>query len=298
MNLIFENKSSENIYFFLSPHLDDVVFSCGGLIAKVTAAGCLADVITFYTRQSDPALYPPNLLKQVKKLADYNTRQKEDIAALTLLKANWLHLDYIDRFFRPPWLTNIFKVFNTPKEPNLKGFNNLVSIKEYITKLVENNPKSKFFAPFGLGNHYDHVELFLASLMVAKEFNILDRFFFYEDIQGLGKRIREKHVIARKIKSKWLNSPSYHSITGIFLDFTISSNINSLNLFDYLPEEYQSLEWSVNTESIKKFKDKKLKAASSYKTQLRPIGGSKFFIRLMYLSNKLWGDSESYWIAN
>ena len=106
MNIIFKNKSPKNTYFFLSPHLDDAVFSCVGLIAKVTASGFLAEVITFYTKQNNPELYPPDLLRSVKKLTDYNTRQKEDIAALTLLKAKLLHLDYIDRFFRPPWLTN------------------------------------------------------------------------------------------------------------------------------------------------------------------------------------------------
>ena len=155
MNFIFDNNNIKTKYLFLSPHLDDAVFSCGGLIAKVTNAGCLAKVITFYTKQSDPTLYPPHLLKSVKKLADYNTRQKEDNAAMALLKTEGLHLDYIDRYFRTPWLTNIFKVFNTPAEPDLKAFSNIIGIKGYITQLIENNPDSKFFAPFGLGNHYD-----------------------------------------------------------------------------------------------------------------------------------------------
>lgn len=298
MNSILENKSSKTKYFFLSPHLDDAVFSCGGLIAKATTGGCLVKVITFYTRQNNPAFYPPKLLKTIKKLPGYNTRQNEDIAALALLGAKWTHLDYIDRFFRSPWLKNLFEVFNTSKVPKLTAFENLALIKKYITKLVENNSEFYFFAPLGVGNHYDHVELFLASIIVAKECNALDRFFFYEDIYSLGERIRKKHVIARQINSRWWNSPSYHSIIGIIWDFIISSNIHGLNLFDYLPVEYRNLKWSVKTESIKGFMERKIEAAAKYETQLKQLGGIRLFSKLLRHHYKFWGDSEPYWVAN
>ncbi|MHB1377561.1 MAG: PIG-L deacetylase family protein [Candidatus Humimicrobiaceae bacterium] len=297
MNSTLENKNSKNKYFFLSPHLDDIVFSCGGLIAKTAAAGCLVNVITFYTHQNDPAIYPTKLVKTIIKLPNYHMRQNEDIAALTLLGAKWTHLDYIDRFFRPLWLKNIFEVYDTSKIAGINSFENLAPIKKYITKLVEDNSESYFFAPLGIGNHYDHVELFLASIMTAKESNVLDRFFFYEDIYVLGERIRKKHPIARQINKGWCNLPSYNSIIGIIWDFIISSNMHGPNLFDYLPEEYQNLKWSVNAESIKDFLDIKIKAAANYKTQVKPLGGLKSFSKIISLYHKFWKDSEPYWVV-
>ena len=36
-------------HIFLSAHLDDAVFSCGGLIAKAVSLGCPVEVVTLYT---------------------------------------------------------------------------------------------------------------------------------------------------------------------------------------------------------------------------------------------------------
>lgn len=115
MYSILKNKNQNKKYFFLSPHLDDIVFSCGGLIAKTTDCSCLVKVITFYTNQNDTAFYPNKLLKTILNLSNSNIRENEDIAALTLLRTKWVHFGYIDRFFRPPWLNNIFELYNSSK---------------------------------------------------------------------------------------------------------------------------------------------------------------------------------------
>jgi LmbE family N-acetylglucosaminyl deacetylase len=41
-------------HIFLGAHLDDAVFSCGGLIAKAVSLGCPAEVVTFLTKQVSP----------------------------------------------------------------------------------------------------------------------------------------------------------------------------------------------------------------------------------------------------
>lgn len=298
MKPILRNDNLITKYFFLSPHYDDAVFSCGGLMVKAASAGSLVKVITFYAKQNNYKVFPPKLLKTVKKIADYNTRKNEDIAALNLLGAEGIHLDYIDRFFRPPWLLNLLQTFRTPLETNTGSFDNYESIKNYITKLVKNHPESYIFAPLGIGNHYDHVELFLSSITVAKECNALDRFFFYEDIYSLGRMTRRRHFLAKQIDWKWQEAPSYHSIIGIILDFIISSHTSGLSLNDYLPNEYSNLEWSIKTESIEGFIDKKIEAAAKYETQLKQFGGIKLFSKLLRHYHKFWGDAEPYWVAN
>ncbi|MHB1254047.1 MAG: PIG-L deacetylase family protein [Candidatus Humimicrobiaceae bacterium] len=293
-----KSLNSKAKFIFLSPHFDDAVLSCGGLIAKAMSQGCLVNVITFYTKQTDPSIFSPKLRKIVKKLATYKERKEEDMAALDLLGAKATWLCYSERIYRQPWLKSLFDIFKVPEEADLNGFDNIASIKEYLVQLFENNPEAYFFAPLGIGNHFDHVELFLACIVTAMDCKIFDRFFFYEDFYSIGANMRKRHFISKHLSWRRWQTILICDIKSFFIDIFINSQARGLNLLDYLPEEYKKLEWSLSAESIETFINKKIEAVSKYTTQVKQMGGIKLLSRFINRLYLFWGNAEPYWTAN
>jgi len=93
---------------YLSPHLDDAVLSCGGAIHRRAAAGDSVLVITFLTGEAAAhgvaSALSPFALLQHSYWGDpphpMALRRAEDVAALTLLKADWYHVGYLDAVYR------------------------------------------------------------------------------------------------------------------------------------------------------------------------------------------------------
>ncbi|MHA1303522.1 MAG: PIG-L deacetylase family protein [Candidatus Heimdallarchaeaceae archaeon] len=64
-------------HIFLSPHLDDAVASCGGLIAKLVEQGNKVIVATFFTKSPDLSKIPSKFHK-----LPFMTNVKEKIILL------------------------------------------------------------------------------------------------------------------------------------------------------------------------------------------------------------------------
>src|SRR6266704_2314239 len=103
-------------HIFLSPHFDDVVYSCGGTLGIQVSVGLRPLVITIFggapaanaeissfanTTQSKWGLgrLPANIIE---------ARRQEDAAALDLLGVDYLWLDYPEAIYRgePAFYTN------------------------------------------------------------------------------------------------------------------------------------------------------------------------------------------------
>lgn len=293
-----ESLNRRTKHIFLSPHLDDAVFSCGGLIAKASSLGCPTEIITFYTKQENFDILPPRQQKIAPKFAVHEQRKKEDYAALSFLGATPIWIDYTERFFRRPWLKSVLYSFRTPLEASLDGFANVFSIKQYLNQLCEEWPEAYLFAPLGIGNHYDHVELFLASIMAAAEKRALDRFVFYEDTYSLGTRMRKRHFAANRVCWRWWHAPATRSIKWFLRSNLIALNARGRTAVEYLPDHYASLKWSVKTVSITGFEEKKLEAASMYKTQTKALGGMSMISKIIRCYHAFWGNAEPYWFAH
>ena len=73
---------------FLSPHLDDAVLSCGGMIYQLAQAGQAVQVITIFAGDPPPGLLSPFAQSLHDRWqAGSVARRSEDIEALTLLGA-------------------------------------------------------------------------------------------------------------------------------------------------------------------------------------------------------------------
>lgn len=92
-------------HIYLSPHLDDAVFSCGGRIWQQAQAGERVLVVTLFGGAPPPATslspFAQSLHVRWGHPADATLRrQEEDRAALAILGAETLHWPYTDCIYR------------------------------------------------------------------------------------------------------------------------------------------------------------------------------------------------------
>ena len=277
-------------HIFLSPHLDDAVASCGGTIAKLVYEREDVLVVTIYTRQPDLK----SLSKKFQKFAIYDQRKKEEQVALDKLSADYKWLDIEERAYRTPLIKKPTDVFKINLSEGLKQFINISEIQAELEKIFEKNPKSKIYAPLGIGNHFDHVEVFLASLMYMVDNALFDNFLFYVDFYGItSTKIRKKHYLGNKIITRGTKKPEKSSIKWYLITSVVNSMISGHSIEKILLSKYLDIEWELKTNSIKGYEKLKLSALESYESQVKLFGTKtleKFFRR--HHSN--WDSSELF----
>ena len=147
---------------FLSPHLDDAAFSCGGTVALLGDAGWRCVVATAFTRSvPDPAGFALacQLDKGLGPEVDYMAlRRDEDRNACALLGAEprWIDLPEAPHrgYGSAPALFG-------PADPADQVWRALAD--EVSALLAELRPE-RFYAPQGLGGHVDHRQVIRAVL--------------------------------------------------------------------------------------------------------------------------------------
>jgi LmbE family N-acetylglucosaminyl deacetylase len=166
-------------WLFLSPHLDDAVYSCGGLIWDLIAQG--SEVAIWTVCSGDP---PPGRLSPFAESLHREwglggnpsqARREEDHRACQILGAVARHLPYADCIYRlsvegEQYYDSEGSIFGgmDPREERLVG--------ELTGLLGSEIPlDTQLAAPLGIGNHVDHE-------IVRKAVSRLDRpSLFYAD---------------------------------------------------------------------------------------------------------------------
>lgn len=164
------------VALFLSPHLDDVVFSCGGLLARLASAGWRTVLATVFTRSVVPATGFALACQLDKGLApeiDYMAlRRAEDRVAAGILGVDIVRwLDLLEAPHREygsaPELFGAIHD-NDPVQVDLNA--SLLELEaEFRPDLI--------LVPQGLGNHVDHQQVIAAA---SRSFPA-DRIAFYRD---------------------------------------------------------------------------------------------------------------------
>jgi LmbE family N-acetylglucosaminyl deacetylase len=147
-------------HLYLSPHLDDAVFSCGGLMAMQDARGEPISVLTFFAGD------PPNY-----RISDFAAelharwgkagppiamRRAEDRLACGRLGASVVHLDFLDAIYRVDQNQKVLY----PTDDSLFA-DTPPNEDELLSELVEALANIDFgqamiYCPKGLGGHVDH----------------------------------------------------------------------------------------------------------------------------------------------
>ena len=177
--------TSRNI--FLSPHFDDIVYSCGGTLAVQVSNGLRPLVITVFGGipahglELSPLAFETHRQMGMSNLdaaAVVANRHKEDTNALEFLHADYLWLDYLDAIYRgiPAYYTQQKQLFGGDVHPADAGIDrelaqNLVALHERLADTV-------WYAPLGVGRHIDHqIVASAADRLVQRGANVK----FYED---------------------------------------------------------------------------------------------------------------------
>ncbi len=148
-------------YIYLSPHPDDVIFSCGGTIACRHQKGLRQLVVT--------------LCSTLPVLAKFQWHQRvdEDLRALNICGIDGVLAGFLDAPFRHPAYQNAHHLFAPPVADDLMP----KQVEQLVAALEEQNQGATLYAPLGVGRHVDHLIAFEAAQRTG-QFHAVH---FYED---------------------------------------------------------------------------------------------------------------------
>ena len=277
-------------HIFLSPHLDDAVASCGGTIARKVYEREDVLVVTVYTKNQNLSKIP----NKFHKFAIYDIRKEEDKKALDKLSANYLWMDLVERAYSLPLPKRPTDVFKINLLKGIEQFKNIHIISKEIDKLLEKYPKAHIYSPLGIGNHYDHVEVFLSSLMYMVDYSLFEKFHFYLDFYGvISTKMRKKHYLGKTITNQGFKKPENSSFRFFMMTNVINSMIKGNNFESLLKPRYLDLDWKLETLSIKGYENLKLKALEQYESQVK-LFGYKQTEKVLDTFHRNWNSSELY----
>ncbi|MBC7227279.1 MAG: PIG-L family deacetylase [Thermoflexales bacterium] len=144
---------------YLSPHLDDVVFSCGGRVALQVRAGMTVWVVTACAGGPEGPLSDfARALHEYWGLADTDApaaRREEDRAALALLGAEPVHWGFLDCIYRRApdgrALYTSYEALWGPVADEDEGM-----LEELTCRIAELPSSATLCVPLGVGRHVDH----------------------------------------------------------------------------------------------------------------------------------------------
>lgn len=197
----FDDVTSNNRHIYLSPHFDDVVYSCGGTIGIQASCGGHPVVITVFAGVPSSELKLSSFALKMHKTMGFDQdigpliaiRRMEDASAITHLHADYLWLDYLDAIYRgtPTYYRRRRSIFSKVHPIDME------IVKQLIRDLVmlhERLPGTTWYAPFGMGYHVDHQIVFAAANELLRHGANVK---FYEDFpyviraSALRKRLKE-----------------------------------------------------------------------------------------------------------
>jgi LmbE family N-acetylglucosaminyl deacetylase len=158
-------------WIFLSPHLDDVALSCGGLVWDLTQKGHTVAIWTLIAGIPIDEIYSP-LAEAIhyewglSGAAAFRARREEDHAACGVMGAELRHFDWLDAIYRrdtqtgEPIVPDFETLFSGPPEADL--------VEDIVAILREELPEGpQLVFPIGLGGHIDHQAVVRAGARVG-----------------------------------------------------------------------------------------------------------------------------------
>ena len=142
----------QHVYF--SPHLDDVVLSCAGRIARQTAAGERVLVVTIFAGSGADTAAAAHARSQLwAPFQDVAARRREDRRALQTLAADYHWLDFPDALQRHRRYASVTRI-TAPLPRREAALQREVAAS--ITEVSRQYPAARLYFPLGIGNHVDH----------------------------------------------------------------------------------------------------------------------------------------------
>lgn len=160
----FDEINRDHRHIFLSPHLDDVVYSCGGTLGVQVSTGLRPLVITVFAGVPSSNLELSPFAAEVQRemgfrqnaQAAMTTRRDEDARALQYLNADYLWLDYLDAIYRgtPTYYAQRSQLIGGDVHPTDLWIDK--ELAQNLVALHDRLPDTVWYAPLGVGRHVDH----------------------------------------------------------------------------------------------------------------------------------------------
>lgn len=200
--------------YYISPHYDDAIGSCGGKIYMDYLNNENPTIITIFSKAKEPfSNYAKDLHSYWNLNNPLSDRKKENTNACQIIHAKEQSLQYEDAIYRIhngeylyPGNGDIFKQIHH-KDESLH-----IKIAKDIKKIV--NKEDKLYFPLGIGNHVDHI---IANLvgnnLKAEGYNITYYIDFSYEGHVLSKYKKKETIILdnKIIKQKSLAMSEYTS---------------------------------------------------------------------------------------
>ncbi len=207
---------------FISPHLDDIAYSCYGAINNVSFPKLCMVVFS-------KSCYAFNKVNLEKKDEISAMRLKEEKRFLESLQTELLNLGYDDSSAR------------SKLEIDTASIN-----KDIRAQLLSIGPSS-LYAPAGIGWHYDHIIIRNTVLSFWKEFHSSYSLYLYEDLPYACAYSKEEYI-------KELNKIS-HDNSVSFLPVTFDFNKYQLDWENIIKNVYKSQYNEVEFLEMKNFRE-------------------------------------------
>ncbi len=184
----FNDITTKHRHIFLSPHFDDIVYSCGGTLGVQVSCGLRPLIITVFGGVPPANLELGPLATRVHREmgADVTKgsgnvvekRRQEDAAACDYLEVDYLWLDYLDAIYRgsPAYYTRQDQLIGG--EVNIADLEIDRQLAQDLLALQDRLPDAAWYAPLGIGRHVDHqIVCSAADRLVQQGAKV----YFYED---------------------------------------------------------------------------------------------------------------------
>ncbi|TNH42133.1 PIG-L family deacetylase [Photorhabdus luminescens] len=221
------------IHLFLSPHLDDVALSAGGLIHKLVSENEKVVVLTFFTEYDENLtshyLHSEHNDNMNSFIKFYSKRANEDIAFCNKLSATPIHGKILDCIYR----------IDQYSEPMYKNSTMIYSgqihksdyasdmAQDLIDKILLNYQPDYIYAPLGIGRHVDHIIInnLIHNIKGSHKFKIL----LYEDFPYvLGKY---PIINPDSLESALLRNDQYNK-HAILVDIDLKEKVQNILFYD------------------------------------------------------------------
>ena len=160
----FDEITRDHRHIFLSPHLDGVVYSCGGTLGVQVSTGIRPLVITVFAGVPSSNIELSSLAAEIHRDMGFRQnaqtamtiRREEDARALEYLNVDYLRLDYFDAIYRgtPAYYTQESQLIGGEVHPGDLWIDR--ELAQNLVTLNDRLPDTVWYAPLGVGRHVDH----------------------------------------------------------------------------------------------------------------------------------------------
>lgn len=151
---------------FVSPHLDDAVFSCGGEITRLVQEGPVL-VLNLFSR------YLENIKLRAVVLGE--ERYQEEQAAAQFLGFTSHNLGELDASFRRPAYRSLSNIFRPPVREDLDAY--LPELRDRVFNYLADLDYECIYVPLAIGWHVDH----MLTYLLFEPWIGQDKLIHYED---------------------------------------------------------------------------------------------------------------------